>query len=104
VFDTEIQSARAALADTPHKPYEAALVTLGELAGAVPSEGDGGNDAAPDTTWIFADASWGSWEAKSEANEEPMVSRVLILQRFTARGHQRLLCCWCISLVLWQAG
>jgi len=67
VFDTEINAARAALLDSPHRPYEAALVTLGLLAGATPSEGDKGNDAAPDATWIFGTTTWVVWEAKSEA-------------------------------------
>ncbi|WP_405458116.1 DEAD/DEAH box helicase family protein [Streptomyces sp. NBC_00101] len=70
VFDTAIHSARAALTDTPRKPYENALVLLGQLAGAVPSEGDGNNDSAPDATWIFGDALWAVWEAKSEARPE----------------------------------
>ncbi|WP_413115327.1 DEAD/DEAH box helicase [Streptomyces sp. CY1] len=67
VFDTEVHRARAALADTPRKPYEAALVLLGQLAGAQVSEGDGNNDAAPDATWIFGTTLWVTWEAKSEA-------------------------------------
>ena len=47
-----------------------ALVLLGQLAGAVPSDGDQGETAAPDATWIFADAMWVVWEAKSEARPE----------------------------------
>lgn len=70
VFDTEIQRARAALLDTPHKPYEAALVVLGQLAGAVPSEGDGNNDSAPDAIWVFGTLIWVAWEAKSEAKSD----------------------------------
>ncbi|MFF3790844.1 DEAD/DEAH box helicase [Streptomyces sp. NPDC001981] len=70
VFDTQIQRARAALADMPSKPYEAALVLLGQLAGAVPSEGDGNNDSAPDASWIFRNTSWAVWEAKSEAKPD----------------------------------
>ncbi|MFJ8636965.1 DEAD/DEAH box helicase [Streptomyces sp. NPDC093568] len=70
IFDTEIQRARTALADTPSKPYEAALVLMGQLAGALPSEGDGHNDSAPDATWIFGSTSWVVWEAKSEAKPD----------------------------------
>ncbi|MDH6700445.1 DEAD/DEAH box helicase [Streptomyces sp. MAA16] len=70
VFDREIQRARTALDDTPSKPYEAALVLLGQLAGALPSEGDGNNDSAPDATWIFGTTTWAVWEAKSEAKPE----------------------------------
>ncbi len=70
VFDTEVVAARAALTDTPSKPYESALVTLGQLAGAVPSDGDHGNDAAPDATWIFGDVIWVSWEAKSDVKTD----------------------------------
>ena len=70
VFDSTIQSARAALLDTPRKPYEAALVVLGQLAGAVPSEGDSNNDSAPDATWIFGTAIWVAWEAKSDARTD----------------------------------
>jgi hypothetical protein len=70
VFDTEIAAARAALTDTPSKPYEAALVTLGQLAGAVPSDGDHGNAAAPDATWIFGTTIWVTWEAKSDAKPD----------------------------------
>ena len=51
----------------PVSPYEAALVTLGQLAGAVPSDGDHGASAAPDASWIFGDVVWVAWEAKSEA-------------------------------------
>jgi hypothetical protein len=67
VFDTETQRAPADLLDTPHRPYEVALVVLGQLAGAVPSEGDGNNDSAPDAVWIFGDMIRAAWEAKSEA-------------------------------------
>jgi hypothetical protein len=70
VFDSTIQSARAALLDTPRKPYEAALVVLGQLAGAVPSAGDSNNNSAPDATWIFGTAIWVAWEAKSDARTD----------------------------------
>src|SRR5439155_5884953 len=49
--------------------YEAGLVTLGRLAGADPSIGNGGADAAPDAVWIFDRVAWVAWEAKSNAEE-----------------------------------
>jgi hypothetical protein len=67
VFEDEIARARTALEDTPAKAYESALVLLGQLLGATPSEGDGNNDSAPDATWIFGRTTWVGWEAKSEA-------------------------------------
>jgi hypothetical protein len=70
IFEEEVHRARAALEDTPRKPYEAALVTLGQLAGARPSEGDGDRDAAPDAIWIFGTLVWVAWEAKSEAKPD----------------------------------
>jgi hypothetical protein len=90
VFDTEVQHARAALLAKPHKPYEAALVVLGKLAGAVPSEGDGNNDSAPDAVWIFGDIIWVAWEAKSEAKEDGELGADDVRQvgghlRFTAK-------------------
>jgi hypothetical protein len=70
VFDQEVVAARGALTGTASRPYEAALVTLGQLAGARPSEGDAGNDAAPDAVWIFGRVVWIAWEAKTEAKVE----------------------------------
>ncbi|MFF5304818.1 DEAD/DEAH box helicase [Streptomyces sp. NPDC013161] len=86
VFDPEILRARAALADKPRKPYEAALVLLGQLAGAVPSEGDSNNDSAPDATWIFGNTAWAAWEAKSEAESDGELGSVYVRQ---AGGHLR---------------
>ncbi|WP_083921514.1 DEAD/DEAH box helicase [Actinopolyspora halophila] len=88
VFDTEVQRAREALLDTPHKPYENALVFLGKLAGAVPSEGDGNNDSAPDAIWIFGSALWVVWEAKSEAKPEGELGSDDVRQ---AGGHLRFI-------------
>ena len=70
VFDTEVAAARTALTSTASKPYEAALVTLGQLAGAQPSDADHGASAAPDATWIFGTIMWVAWEAKSKANPD----------------------------------
>ncbi|MFF5079432.1 DEAD/DEAH box helicase [Actinoplanes sp. NPDC000266] len=70
VFDEEVVAARTALTSMASKPYEAALVTLGQLAGAVPTYGDHGQTAAPDATWIFGTHMWVVWEAKSEAKPD----------------------------------
>lgn len=88
VFDTEIAAARTALTDTPSKPYEAALVTLGQLAGAAPSEGDRSNDAAPDATWIFGNTIWVAWEAKSDAKPDGELGATDARQ---AGGHLRFI-------------
>jgi hypothetical protein len=68
-FNAEITRARAALAATEYTAYEAGLVLLGTLAGAKPSYGSGGDveDAAADAVWIFGEAQWVIWEAKSMA-------------------------------------
>jgi hypothetical protein len=87
VFDTEIAAARAALTDAPSKPYEAALVTLGQLAGAVPSDGDHGNDA-PDATWIFGNIIWVAWEAKGDAKPDGELGADDVRQ---AGGHLRFI-------------
>lgn len=68
VFPPLIEQTRRALMETPHKLYEEALVTLGKLLGASESYGDGGAQAAPDSTWVFQDELWICWEAKSEAS------------------------------------
>lgn len=86
VFESTVHTARAGLLATPHKAYEKALVTLGELAGADPSQGDGGNDSAPDATWIFADITWVVWETKSEAKPDGELGSVDTKQ---AGGHLR---------------
>ncbi|QKV95984.1 DEAD/DEAH box helicase [Streptomyces sp. NA02950] len=68
-FDEAVATTRAGLMGTEYRAYEAALVTLGQLAGASDSYGndDDEDPAAPDTVWIFNDARWVTWEAKSEA-------------------------------------
>jgi len=69
-FDIRVTAARAALLETEPGPYEEALIYLGWLAGAHPSEGDGRRTAAPDATWVFGDSCWVCWEAKSDAEAD----------------------------------
>lgn len=64
---TEMDQAKAALAQPAAKPYESALKVLGTYLGASESFDAGGAQAAPDSTWIFGDKLWVCWEAKSEA-------------------------------------
>ena len=67
-FDRQATTARTSLLATDSGPYEEGLVYLGLLAGAQPSDGDGGATGAPDATWIFSNELWVCWEAKSEAD------------------------------------
>lgn len=69
-FTVEVTAARAGLETTDdHQPFEAALVTLGRLAGATESYtyDDTTEQAKPDAVWIFGDVQWLVWEAKSRA-------------------------------------
>lgn len=86
VFDQEVTRARDGLANRPRVAYEAALVVLGQLTGADPSYGDGGNDTAPDAVWIFGDVLWVAWEAKSEAKPDGELGSDDVRQ---AGGHTR---------------
>lgn len=74
-FEEVAATTRSGLTGTEFRAYEAALVTLGQLAGASESYGndDDENPAAPDSVWIFNDARWITWEAKSEAQPTGMV-------------------------------
>lgn len=67
--------ARAGLEGTEYRAYEAALVVLGQLAGASESHGndDDESPAAPDAVWIFDDSRWVIWEVKSEAEAKGLV-------------------------------
>ncbi|MEV6048804.1 DEAD/DEAH box helicase [Streptomyces xanthochromogenes] len=69
-FEAAISKARSGLAGTEFRAYEAGLVSLGTFAGASSSYGndDDSQPAAPDAVWIFDDARWITWEAKSEAS------------------------------------
>lgn len=63
----KLEQAKRGLSQTSYKPFEAGLATLGMLAGASESFGNGGEQAAPDAVWIFGELLWVAWEAKSEA-------------------------------------
>jgi hypothetical protein len=69
-----LTAAKANLAQTQWKKYEAGLKTLGWFAGATEVYDSGGAQAAPDSTWIFLDKLWVAWEAKSEADPDRSVS------------------------------
>ncbi|MET8292298.1 hypothetical protein ABZV80_45495 [Streptomyces sp. NPDC005132] len=85
-FEHAIAEARTGLVGTEFRAYEAGLVSLGTFAGASESYGndDDANPAAPDTVWIFNDARWITWEAKSEATSTGEVSPENVRQ---AQGH-----------------
>ncbi|WSQ15203.1 hypothetical protein OG604_50140 [Streptomyces sp. NBC_01231] len=85
-FEHTIAEARTRLAGTEATPYEAGLVSLGTLAGTSASyaEDDTAKPASPDAVWIFADARWIIWEAKSEATPTGEVSPDNVRQ---AQGH-----------------
>ncbi|MEU0946823.1 hypothetical protein ABZ379_29370 [Streptomyces canus] len=69
-FEVAVTQARTGLAGTEYRAYEAGLVSLGTFAGTSDSYGseDDSEPAAPDAVWIFDDARWITWEAKSEAS------------------------------------
>ncbi|WP_432185676.1 hypothetical protein [Streptomyces tendae] len=87
-FERALTEARAGLADTEYRAYEAGLVHLGTFAGASESYGndDDANPAAPDAVWIFDDARWVTWEAKSEATPTGEIGPDNVRQ---AQGHLR---------------
>ncbi|AOW90899.1 hypothetical protein BC342_35160 [Streptomyces olivaceus] len=85
-FETTVTHVRTGLAGTEFTAYEAALVELGTLAGASAAyaEEDSANPACPDAVWIFEDARWIIWEAKSEATPKGEVGPDNVRQ---AQGH-----------------
>jgi hypothetical protein len=87
-FEQTVAEARAGLAGTEYRAYEAGLVHLGTFAGASESYGndDDANAAAPDAVWIFREARWITWEAKSEATSTGEVGPDNVRQ---AQGHLR---------------
>ncbi|WP_189779883.1 hypothetical protein [Streptomyces tauricus] len=87
-FEQTLAEARAGLTGTEYRAYEAGLVHLGTFAGSSESYGndDDANPAAPDAVWIFDDARWITWEAKSEATATGEIGPENIRQ---AQGHLR---------------
>ncbi|MFJ2021949.1 helicase C-terminal domain-containing protein [Streptomyces nodosus] len=87
-FEQTLTEARAGLAGTEYRAYEAGLVHLGTFVGASESYGndDDANPAAPDAVWIFDDARWVTWEAKSEATPTGEIGPDNVRQ---AQGHLR---------------
>lgn len=74
VYNPLIGQIKTGLRETASTPFEKALVSLGELAGASSSVGDGGGTAKPDASWDFSGAFWVTWEAKSNAQPETEIS------------------------------
>lgn len=88
-FDAEVTTARNGLEATDdHQPFEAALVSLGELAGATESYtyDDTKEQAKPDAVWIFGDVQWVIWEAKNRATNTGSIGPKDVQQ---AGGHLR---------------
>lgn len=88
-FNEAVCAARVGLEVTDdHEPFEAALVTLGKLAGASESYtyDDQKEQAKPDAVWIFGDIQWVIWEAKSKATATGFVGPTEVQQ---AGGHLR---------------
>lgn len=83
---TELDTAAAGLTQTQFKAYEAGLKVLGKYAGASETYDAGGAQAAPDATWIFDDALWVCWEAKSEARPDSTIATARVRE---ANGHLR---------------
>ncbi|WP_159929014.1 MULTISPECIES: hypothetical protein [Nocardia] len=82
-FHTAVTTARAGLETTDdNDPFEAALVTLGKLAGATESYtyDDGVEQAKPDAVWIFGDVQWVVWEAKSMATDKGSIGPTNVQQ------------------------
>jgi Type III restriction enzyme, res subunit len=82
----ELDAAQLGLSQTRYKPYEAGLKVLGKYAGAGEAFDAGGAHAAPDATWIFGDALWVCWEAKSEASADSTIATAKVRE---ANGHLR---------------
>jgi hypothetical protein len=85
-FEPGVLTTRTSLERRDPTEYEAALVHLGRLAGADTSAGNGGAQAAPDATWIFGNAAWVCWEAKSDAEPTGELGATDVRQ---AGGHLR---------------
>ncbi|OJY48109.1 helicase C-terminal domain-containing protein [Pseudonocardia sp. 73-21] len=88
-FTAAVAIARTGLQETDdHQPFEAALVTLGTLAGAADSYtyDDDREQSKPDAVWIFGDEQWVIWEAKSRATTTGSIGPSDVKQ---AGGHLR---------------
>jgi Helicase C-terminal domain len=66
-YGTATEAVTDGLAQVSARPYEAALASLGELAGATVLPRTG-TDAEPDSAWMFGPHLWVAFEAKSEAD------------------------------------
>jgi len=85
-FEPFVEQIRRGLAEGTARPFEAALVDLGLLAGADESIGNSNADSAPDATWTFGPLMWIAWEAKSEAKADGEIGADDVRQ---AGGHLR---------------
>jgi hypothetical protein len=72
-FTTITQSVTEGLAQASAAPYEAALASLGELAGATVLQRTGA-DAEPDSVWMFGPHLWAGFEAKSDCSPDGEIS------------------------------
>jgi hypothetical protein len=82
-FTATAQSMAQGLAQASAAPYEAALASLGELAGAAVLQRTGA-DAEPDSMWMFGPHLWVGFEAKSECSPDGEISADIARQ---AGGH-----------------
>ena len=82
-FTALAQSVTSGLGQASAAPYEAALVSLGELVGATVLQRTGA-DAEPDSVWMFGPHLWVGLEAKSESSPDGEISADIARQ---AGGH-----------------
>jgi hypothetical protein len=82
-FTAIAQSVTDGLGQASAAPYEAALVSLGELAGATVLRRTGA-DAEPDAVWMFGPHLWAGFEAKTECSPDGEISADIARQ---AGGH-----------------
>jgi hypothetical protein len=89
-FDTQVTAARTGLLAADARPYEDSLVYLGILAGAQPSQADGGATVAPDATWIMSSGLWVCWEARARLTPTVSSVRRLSGRRAAISGTSRI--------------
>jgi hypothetical protein len=82
-FTAIAQSVTDGLGQASAAPYEVALASLGELAGATVLQRTGG-DAEPDAVWMFGAHLWAGFEAKTECSPDGEISVGIVRQ---AGGH-----------------